>query len=121
MKNDIWCNPLALENYPFGLLAPGRCQGRQGAASSFIGPVRDFRELADPEVLFDHGKWYMFPSAGDAYVSSDLAHWEYRKILFAGDEKLGYAPSITKCAGASIISPCSGTGNGRAGCPDHMY
>ena len=104
MKNDIWCNPLPLENYPVGMLSPARRQVSPKAAGEYAGNIRDFREMADPEVLYDDGKWYMFPSAGDAYVSSDLAHWEFKKIIFANGEKLGYAPTITKCRGQYLLS-----------------
>ena len=101
---DIWCNPLPLENYPVGFLAPGRYEYSSGCSRGFMGPQRDFREMADPEVLYDEGKWYMFPSVGEVYVSSDLAHWEYHKIRFANGERLGYAPTITKCKGKYLLS-----------------
>ena len=104
LPEDVWCNPLPLEHYPCGMLAPGRFGKDAKSPSGFIGPVRDFRELADPEVLYDDGTWYMFPSAGDAYVSTDLVHWEYRKILFADGERLGYAPTIAKCRGRYLLS-----------------
>jgi len=104
LPEDTWCNPLALEHYPCGMLAPGRCGKDAKSSGGFIGPVRDFRELADPEVLFDDGVWYLFPSAGDAYVSTDLVRWEYRKILFSGGERLGYAPTIAKCRGRYLLS-----------------
>lgn len=101
---DIWCNPLVLENYPVGILAPGRVGIRPKAAADFSGPQRDFREMGDPEVLYDNGKWYMFPSVGEAYVSEDFVNWQYHKIQFAGNEKLGYAPTIAKCRGQYLLS-----------------
>ena len=70
---DTWCNPLTLENYPIGFLAPSRRGITPKSAPDFSGPARDFREMADPEVLYDNGKWYMFPSVGEVYVSEDLA------------------------------------------------
>ncbi|MBE6357158.1 MAG: hypothetical protein E7058_08625 [Lentisphaerae bacterium] len=104
VPTDIWCNPLTLENYPIGFLAPGRIGINPKAAGNYSGPQRDYREMADPEVLYDDGKWYMFPSVGDAYVSDDLAHWEYRKIEFVNEEKLGYAPTIAKSKGRYLLS-----------------
>ena len=80
---DCWCNPLNLENYPIGFLAPSRRKLSPKAVMDYSGPPRDFREMADPEVLYDNGKWYMFPSVGEVYVSDDLAHWQYHKIKFA--------------------------------------
>lgn len=49
MKNDIWCNPLPLENYPVGMLSPARRQVSPKAAGEYAGNIRDFREMADPE------------------------------------------------------------------------
>ena len=43
MKNDIWCNPLPLENYPLGMLAPGRRPISEKAADNYVGKIRDFR------------------------------------------------------------------------------
>ena len=105
LPEDTWCNPLPLENYPCGMLAPGRHGKEIGLSpSGFNGPIRDFRELADPEVLYDDGKWYVFASCGDVYVSDDFVHWEFRKLTFAGDGQLGYAPTIAKCRGRYLLS-----------------
>ena len=101
---DCWCNPLDLENYPIGFLSPGRKKLSPQDFMNYSGPPRDFREMADPEVLYDNGKWYMFPSVGEVYVSGDLAHWQYHKIEFANGEKLGYAPTITRCKGRYLLS-----------------
>ncbi len=54
LPKDLWCNPLPLEHYPCAMLAPGR-YGSASFADGFIGPVRDFREMSDPEVLYDDG------------------------------------------------------------------
>jgi hypothetical protein len=60
----------------------------------FPGGHRDFREVADPEALWWKDTWYVYPSAGQAYVSRDLRNWEYCPIDIDG--KLGYAPTIAK-------------------------
>lgn len=104
LPEDTWCNPLVLENYPIGFLAPGRVGKNSGSMANFNGPARDFRELGDPEVLYDDGRWYLFPSVGEAYVSTDLVNWKYEKIKFANGEKLGYAPTIVKCRGKYLLS-----------------
>jgi len=104
LPDDTWCNPLTLENYPCGFLAPSRYGKDKASASDFNGPIRDFRELSDPEVLYDNGTWYIFPSCGDAYSSTDLVHWKYCKILFTNGEHLGYAPTVVKCRNRYLLS-----------------
>lgn len=103
---DIWCNPLMLENYPAGFFAPSRQEERKEDNKwGFLGDVRDFREMADPEVLYDKGKWYLFVSCSQyMYVSTDLAHWECVPLSFEKDEKLGYAPTITRCGNHYLLS-----------------
>lgn len=103
LTTQMWCNPLSLEEIPPGFLAPSRC-GVPSRADFFSGPPRDFRELADPEVLYDDGKWYLYASCGGFYVSEDFINWHTEKLLFAGDEKLGYAPTITKCGKNYLLS-----------------
>ena len=60
---DIYCNPLPLPDI-----------GRRVLKNL---PTSDFREVSDPEVLYDNGVWYMYPSGGQVYVSRDYVHWEY--------------------------------------------
>ncbi|OQC15007.1 MAG: Arabinoxylan arabinofuranohydrolase precursor [Lentisphaerae bacterium ADurb.Bin082] len=114
LPNDIFCNPLPMPDYPVGICAPSR-RGKDAQNDKyFIGPVRDFRELADPEGIYLDGKWYVFPSARQAYVSSDLARWEYCPLTFEdGSPDLGYAPSIAK-ANEHFILTSSTLFQGRA-------
>ncbi len=91
LPQDIYCNPLALPDYPEGIA----CSCDQFGTDTFIGPRMDYRELADPELLYDDGVWYIFPSGHQAYVSRDLVHWAYCPIEI--DDDLGYAPSIVRC------------------------
>lgn len=108
------CNPLSLENYPLGFLSPSRLKKEGGSPPVlFQGPVRDFREMADPEVLYDNGKWYLFASCAEAYVSSDMIHWEYQKILFEEGIVPGYAPTVTRCAGQYLFSSSFPFANGK--------
>jgi len=100
LLNDVFCNPLSLPDYPAGICAPSRRGNRKD--NGFIGPDVDFRELADPELLYDGGQWYMFPSSRQAYVSDDLAHWKYRRVDIEND--LGYAPSIAKVNGKYVLT-----------------
>ena len=105
--SDVYCNPLPLPEYPQGML----CRRGQYRPDSYIGTPGDYRELADPEMLYHDGVWYMFPSGRQAYVSTDLAHWEYRPVVVEGE--LGYAPTVARCRGkfyltASVLCGMSG-------------
>jgi len=84
----LYCNPLPLPDIP--------CRVLKDLATS------DFREVSDPEVLYDGGVWYMYPSGGQAFVSKDLAHWDYRPIEI--DCELGYAPSVCRCGDRILLT-----------------
>ena len=97
-KNDIYCNPLPLPDYPQGML----CRHNKYQPDCYIGTPADYRELADPEMLYCDGTWYMFPSCHQAYVSTDLAHWDYRPVII--DRELGYAPTIARFRGKFYLT-----------------
>lgn len=88
IPSDIYCNPLPLPDIPHRVLVDL--------------PTSDFREVSDPEVLYDQGIWYMYPSGGQAFVSRDLAHWDYCPIAI--DQKLGYAPSACRCGDRILLT-----------------
>ncbi|MBR4220123.1 MAG: family 43 glycosylhydrolase [Victivallales bacterium] len=92
---DIYCNPLPLPEISRRVLKNL--------------PTGDFREVSDPEVLYEDGVWYMYPSGGQAYVSRDCVHWEYHPIDIG--TKLGYAPSVCRC-GERILLTASLLGAG---------
>ncbi len=102
-RQDIYCNPLPLPDLPCGVVAREKNSAAQKGA--FLGPVMDYRELADPEMLYDKGKWYIFPSGCQAYVSQDLIHWTYQPIEIDAD--LGYAPSIARCGNRYYLTASS--------------
>ncbi|WNR42953.1 family 43 glycosylhydrolase [Paenibacillus roseipurpureus] len=78
-SQTTYCNPIAIPNYP-----KGYNQGRYGS---------DFRELADPTVIFHDNQWYLYPSCGMAYVSKDFVTWEHHRL---SPEDIGYAPTVVK-------------------------
>lgn len=90
MREKIFCNPLPLPDLGLGVC----CRMADADPSMFNGKVRDFREVSDPEMLYDNGVWYMYPSVSQAFVSKDFVNWEYKKIDIECD--LGYAPSVIK-------------------------
>ena len=86
---EMYCNPLPLPDI--------QCRMLKNL------PTGDFREVSDPEVLYEDGVWYMYPSGGQAYVSRDCVHWEYHPIDIGGT-KLGYAPSICRCRDRILLT-----------------
>lgn len=87
-----YCNPLPIPDYPRGKSCrqPDCCH--------------DFRELADPSVLYHEGQWYLYPSCGMAWVSEDFVTWQHRKMNLYD---LGYAPTIVAHRGAFYLTASS--------------
>ena len=90
-KFDLYCNPVPLPDLPLGMFR----QYPERKQSGYTAGICDFREAADPEVLFFGGKYYMYCSCRQVYVSDDLIHWQYSPIQI--DYPLGYAPAVTRC------------------------
>ena len=63
-----YCNPLAIPDYPVVH------NNEKGDTNE------DFREMADPSVLYHDGKWYMYPSCGMVYWTEDLINWQHTSI-----------------------------------------
>lgn len=89
-----YCNPLPLPDYPRGYAC------RENHPRSCAG-LPDFRETADPTVLYDEGKWYLYSSCGMAYVSEDFATWTHVHLQ---PEDIGYAPTVVKHAGRYLLT-----------------
>ncbi len=85
-----FCNPISLPDYAFAgkswgfldwfLPVTGRWkEGTQEA--EFSAPVRPYRSLSDPDVMYYDGKWYLYASADCCYVTSDMVNWEEHDLL----------------------------------------
>lgn len=83
-----YCNPIPLPNYPRGRAC--RDKSKAWGWRNNGRPV-DFRETADPSVLFHDGKWYLYPSCGMAWVSEDFCSWRHEPMNI---DDVGYAPTI---------------------------
>ncbi len=92
MKNQYektFCNPVSFPNYAYAgkdwgflqcfLPVTGRWQ--EGNEAKFQAPVRPYRSLSDPDVMYYDGKWYLYASADCCYVTEDMLHWEEHPIL----------------------------------------
>lgn len=74
-------------------------------------PASASRSLADPALVAHEGRWYLFVSWDQAWVSDDLARWEYRPVHFPV-EVIG--PAIVEYDGWFYLSANNGIGMWRA-------
>lgn len=88
-----YVNPIPLPNMPIGRLA--YTEYKKGAA---------WREAADPTVLFENGKWYLFSSCGMAWVSEDFCTWKHKKTE---PYDIGYAPTVVRHREKYLLCACN--------------
>jgi hypothetical protein len=100
-----YCNPLPLPDYPRGVLCRPERKERPDFAKLPPLARRDWREMADPTVIYDEAKsrWILYPSGHMAYVSTDLVKWRHHPIEPAAT---GYAPTVAKIAGRWWLTAC---------------
>jgi hypothetical protein len=99
MATQTYCNPLPLPDYPIG-----RAVKEKSTNSGFLQkPKRDFRETADPSVIFYNNRWYLYPSAGMAYISDDFITWRHHKIE---PSDCGYAPTVVHHRRMFYLTAC---------------
>jgi len=84
--HGTYCNPLPLPDYPRGMNTY-----EKGVWGGMYPENRDFRETADPSVIYHDGKWYLYPSCGMAYVSQDFVTWRHHRV---DPYRPGYAPTM---------------------------
>lgn len=95
-------NPLPLPDYPLG----NWTQKPSPNLDRWLkGYVQDFRELADPSVIYHDGMWIMYPSVRMAYVSKDFITWTHHSV---SPEKVGdgYAPTVVKNGNKWFLTGC---------------
>ena len=88
--DKTYCNPTPLPDYPIGRLC---------YKDDFVRR-EDFRESADPSVIFDNGVWYLYPSCGMVYWSDDFIHWNHEHME---PYDIGYAPTVVKHKGRYLL------------------
>ncbi len=94
-----YCNPLPLPNYPQGRASRLQWEGGWPNGNTSV----DFRETADPSVLYWEGRWYLYPSAGMAWVSDDFVTWTHCPMNISD---VGYAPTIVAHRGQFYLTAC---------------
>ncbi len=96
-----FCNPLPLPDYPVGIPCKGIANGSKPEGMWKLPTTLQFRELADPTLLFEDGAWYIFPSAAQCWKSTDGGGtWKHIPLEMPG---LGYAPTIVKHKGKFYV------------------
>ena len=85
---NTYVNPTPLPDYPIG------------RKSVLLDMDISWRETADPTVLYEDGKWYLFSSCRSGYVSEDFITWK-RKDMSPPD--IGYAPTVVKHRGKFLL------------------
>ena len=85
-----YCNPTPLSDYPIGRLCYDDNFERR----------EDFRESADPSVIYEDGVWYMYPSCGMVWWSEDFINWKHKKME---PYDIGYAPTVVKHKGRFLL------------------
>ncbi len=89
--SKTYCNPIPIPDYPIG-------------RTCYYSEVReDFRELADPSVIYEDGKWYLYPSCGMAWWSEDFIHWNHVRVE---PYDFGYAPTVVKHKDKFYMTAC---------------
>jgi xylan 1,4-beta-xylosidase len=110
-----YCNPLPIPDYPLGREAR-QANGEPADSDLWITPKKEqFRELADPTVLFHDGKWYLYPSCDMAWVSEDFVTWKHRPL--DGTRDIGYAPTVVLHKGRFLLAASGDTAIYAGGSP----
>ena len=90
-----YCNPLSVPNYPLGEL----CRFKPGEKID----IKQFRELADPTVLWEQGQWILYPSCDMAWTSRDGVSWEHHPLNV---RDIGYAPTVVRYGKRFLLTAC---------------
>ena len=93
-KTKTYCNPLNLPDCPRGTDPPH--------VMDFTGEtVPDYRSVSDPSVLYEKGKWYLYPSYGMAWVSEDFVTWKHVRT---SPYNMKYSPVVVPFRGRYLMT-----------------
>ena len=102
-----YCNPLPIPNYPIGR-SVREAAGEPADSDLWLQPkMQQFRELADPSVLYYKDKWYLYPSCDMAWESEDFVTWKHRPL--DGTRDIGYAPTVVLHGGRFLLAASGDT------------
>ena len=113
---STYCNPLSIPDMPVGIVCRDARNGDPIAekgwrhdfwlrAACGFTQIRQFRELADPVVYAEGDTWYLYPSAGLMWTSTDFGGtWEHVPVQAEGP----YAPAVAKFRGRYYLCTSGG-------------
>ncbi len=93
-ERKTWCNPLPLPQCPRGT------DGWDVMEPTGETPA-DYRSVSDPSVLYENGKWYLYPSYGMAYVSTDFVTWKH---IRTNPYNMKYSPVVIPFRGRYLMT-----------------
>ena len=102
-QTRTYCNPLTIPDYPIGRL----CRDVRGEIAGpdenqwLLGRKEQFRELADPTVLWHDGRWYLYPSCDMAWMSENGVTWTHHRINL---RDIGYAPTVVHSGNRFLLT-----------------
>ena len=86
----LYCNPLPIPAIPVG---------RNSRDRGYTGVW--WREFGDPTVIKFQEAWYLFPSCGMVWKSTDFRNWEFHRINLYD---VGWAPSVVEWRGKLYLT-----------------
>lgn len=93
-NRKTYCNPLSIPSIPRGT------DGWQ--IMDFTGEEpSDYRSISDPSVLYENGRWYLYPSYGMAYVSNDFTNWKHIRTT---PYDMKYSPVVVPFRGRYLMT-----------------
>lgn len=93
-NRKTYCNPLSIPSIPRGT------DGWQ--IMDFTGEEpSDYRSISDPSVLYENGRWYLYPSYGMAYVSNDFTTWKHIRTT---PYDMKYSPVVVPFRGRYLMT-----------------
>lgn len=89
-----YCNPINLPDCPRGDDPPH--------VMNYTGEnVPDYRSVSDPSVLYENGRWYLYPSYGMAWVSEDFVTWKHVRT---NPYNMKYSPTVVPFRGRYLMT-----------------
>ncbi len=91
---NTYCNPLNIPNLNFGddnrmIKMPAM----YNEIDRTLGPEPTHRSISDPTVFYHEGVWYLYPSYGGVWYTTDFKKWNHHKM---DPYFTKYSPCITK-------------------------
>ena len=113
---STFCNPMSVPDMPVGVeclkfndgdvipknkLEPWAYNSWQHFENG-VKVAHQFRELADPEIHVWEGAWYLYPSCGLLWKSTDCGGtWEHVKVM---ERNPNYAPTVERFRGKYYLT-----------------